>query len=108
MCWVFSAKRRQHSGQACPVERTWIIGPHLMRQLKKMLSRRFPELASAYHAFRLSHEMRRHPEKTTPFGFRFMGNTRMQNGNFEPDETHLLQRVAAKTDVFVDVGANIG
>jgi FkbM family methyltransferase len=79
-----------------------------MRQLKKMLSSRFPELAGAYHTFRLSHEMRRHPEKTTPFGFRFMGNARMQNGSFEPDETRLLQRVAARTDVFVDVGANIG
>ncbi len=79
-----------------------------MRQLKKMLSRRFPELAGAYHAFWLSHEMRKHPEKTTPFGFRFMGNPRMQNGSFEPDETRLLQRVAAETDVFVDVGANIG
>lgn len=79
-----------------------------MRQLKKILSKRFPELAGAYHAFWLSHEMRKHPEKTTPFGFRFMGNARMQDGSFEPDETRLLQRVASETDVFVDVGANIG
>jgi FkbM family methyltransferase len=73
-----------------------------------MLSKRFPELAGAYHAFILSREMRRHGEKTTPFGFRFMGNARMRDGSFEPDETRLLQQMAEKTDVFVDVGANIG
>lgn len=79
-----------------------------MRYLKQMLSRHFPELAGAYHALRISHEMRRHSVRTTPFGFRLVGNSRMQNGDFEPDETQLLQRVAKNTDVFVDVGANIG
>ena len=108
MCWVSSAKRRPHSVQVCPVEPERDHRATTMRQLKQMLSRHFPELAGAYHAFRLSHEMRKHPEKTTPFGFRFVGNARMQNGNFEADETRLLQRAAADTDVFVDVGANIG
>lgn len=73
-----------------------------------MLSRRFPELAGAYHAFRLSHQMRQHPARTTPFGFRLIGNARMQDGSFEPDETRLFQRIAAEIEVFVDVGANIG
>lgn len=79
-----------------------------MRFVKQLLSRRFPELAGAYHAFRISHEMRRHPVRTTPFGFRLVGNARMEDGSFEPDETRLLQRVAKDIDVFVDVGANIG
>jgi FkbM family methyltransferase len=79
-----------------------------MQKLRKLLSKRFPELAGAYHAFRISQELRKHSVKTTPFGFRFMGNSRMQSGEFEPEETHLLQHLAPKIDVFIDVGANIG
>jgi FkbM family methyltransferase len=80
----------------------------MIRHLKKMLSRRFPDLAGAYHAFGISNEMRKHGARATPFGFRLMGNARMQDGSFEPEETRLLQSIAAETDIFVDVGANIG
>lgn len=50
----------------------------------------------------------------TPYGFRLYGSatsaahTAMRKGLFEPEETDVLRRVLAISDVFVDVGANIG
>jgi FkbM family methyltransferase len=50
----------------------------------------------------------------TPYGFRLYGiatsihHEAMCKGQFEPEETGLLQRALAVSDVFVDVGANIG
>lgn len=51
---------------------------------------------------------------TTPYGFQLYGSATsahheaMRKGEFEPEETDLLQRGLASCDVFVDVGANIG
>jgi len=50
----------------------------------------------------------------TPYGFRLYGSATsvhheaMRTGRFEPEETGLLQRALAISDVFIDVGANIG
>jgi len=49
----------------------------------------------------------------TPFGFRLMSprqgiNLSMQDGTFEKEEVALVQSLLEKTDVFIDVGANIG
>lgn len=50
----------------------------------------------------------------TPYGFRLYGSATsihheaMRKGQFEPEETGLLLRALAVSDVFVDVGANIG
>ncbi len=51
--------------------------------------------------------------KITPYGFSITGSSsihhkRMQEGTFETDEVKLLISLLADTDVFVDVGANIG
>lgn len=43
-----------------------------------------------------------------PYGFRFVGNRSMTLGNFEPEETKLITDQLFKTDVFINVGANIG
>jgi FkbM family methyltransferase len=49
----------------------------------------------------------------TPYGFKLSGSQSMhhiamQHGKFEPDETALFCDIFERTDVFVDVGANIG
>jgi FkbM family methyltransferase len=51
--------------------------------------------------------------KITPLGFKLMGSNlihhlAMQEGKFEPEETGLFKEHFRNTDVFVDVGANIG
>lgn len=51
--------------------------------------------------------------KKTPYGFNLTGSTSqhhkaMQNGNFEPDEVELFKKIFSTSDIFVDVGANIG
>jgi len=51
--------------------------------------------------------------RMTPFGFKLIGSNSihhlaMQEGTFEPDETHLFKEQFQHVDVFVDVGANIG
>jgi FkbM family methyltransferase len=44
----------------------------------------------------------------TPMGFKFAGNPAMESGTFEPNETALVKTLLSKTDVFINVGANIG
>lgn len=58
----------------------------MIRHVKKLLSGCFQDLAGAYHVYRYSQEIRKHPAQVTRFGFRFMGRDRMQEGSFEPDE----------------------
>ena len=55
----------------------------------------------------------RHPERMTPYGFRMVaGNSMhhrlMQAGTFEPEEVALVADCLKQSDVFVDIGANIG
>lgn len=49
----------------------------------------------------------------TPYGFKLVGSNSihhvsMQNGTFEPEETALFLDIFKTSDVFVDIGANIG
>ncbi len=51
--------------------------------------------------------------KDTPYGFKLKGtnsihHVRMQDGKFETEEVEIFQEIFKKSDVFVDVGANIG
>jgi FkbM family methyltransferase len=51
--------------------------------------------------------------KETPYGFKLKGSNsihhvRMQDGKFEIEEVEIFQKIYKKSDVFVDVGANIG
>jgi FkbM family methyltransferase len=55
----------------------------------------------------------RHTERMTPYGFSMIaGNSMhhrlMQDGTFEPDEVALTAEYLEVSDVFVDIGANIG
>jgi FkbM family methyltransferase len=44
----------------------------------------------------------------TPHGFKFSGPTEMQNGTFEAPETALIRKIMAQSDLFINVGANVG
>jgi FkbM family methyltransferase len=49
----------------------------------------------------------------TPFGFKLVGSSSihhiaMQNGTFEPEETALFKELFHQSDIFVDIGSNIG
>lgn len=94
-----------------------------IRSKLKKLAERFPRLLSAYRFLRwrkhvwndwkdnvLGETLR---SGRTPFGFSIVvrnhpANRAMLEGTFEPDETNFLLKHFPKTDVFVDVGANIG
>jgi FkbM family methyltransferase len=45
---------------------------------------------------------------TTPWGFKFNGPAAMISGDFEPDETKLVNAILERSDVMVNVGANVG
>lgn len=52
-------------------------------------------------------------EGTTPYGFKMRvrnhpANRAMLNGTFDPEEVAVIQKHLSQTDVFVDIGANIG
>jgi len=54
-----------------------------------------------------------HSPRMTPYGFRFsisrsIHHRAMLRGNFEPEEVKAVQELLGQTDVFVDVGSNIG
>lgn len=48
------------------------------------------------------------PILKSPWGFVLQGNLQMARGEFEPEETQLIRKLILETDVFVNVGANIG
>jgi FkbM family methyltransferase len=87
---------------------------------------KFPFLINAYYRLRkllyLRFELRdildsyifhsRKPQMT-PYGFKLIGShsihhLAMQHGNFEKEESTLFATLFHQTDIFVDVGANIG
>lgn len=68
---------------------------------------RFPKLANAYRYYRDNRFAFLEPVPT-PMGFRLIGSEQMQRGNFEPEETQLVNRLLDDVDCLVNVGANIG
>lgn len=71
------------------------------------LLKRFPRLNAAYHGYRECKHMLRPPVRN-PQGFWFTGNKQMQSGQFEPEETKLVQELLGEVDVLINIGANIG
>jgi FkbM family methyltransferase len=68
----------------------------------------YPFIANTYRVIRDSWVVRRSKPRLTPYGFKLIGNREMQEGKFEEEETFLIQSYLPNTDVFVDIGANIG
>lgn len=79
-----------------------------MNILKKISSKLLPKLAKSYITIRNKLTIKRLGVKITSHGFKFSGNSKMQSGDFEPEESLLLSQLLIESDVFVDVGANIG
>jgi len=46
--------------------------------------------------------------RATPFGFKFCGNRSMEQGIFEMEEVRVVEKILPFTDVFINIGANIG
>lgn len=76
-------------------------------QLIKPIVARFPRVAMTYRYVRDTWLLYEEP-KETPLGFKLIGNSAMQCGTYEPEETELVKRILANADVFINIGANIG
>ena len=70
---------------------------------------RFPRMALLYRFVRDSRYVFKEP-KQTPMGFKLSGNRSngMEEGAFEQNELIIVKKCLEKTDVFINVGANIG
>ncbi len=69
---------------------------------------RMPRVAASYRALRDIFDDGGFRPLRTPHGFEFSGYESMQDGTFEPNETAFISKALSSTDVFVDIGANIG
>lgn len=94
----------------------------MFKSLKSRL-KRYPKVVKAYKAaawkrhlvyeWRDTYIFKSKKEVLTPHGFKltagnYLANRMMQDGTFEPEETALLRSCMEESQVFVDVGANIG
>lgn len=98
----------------------------MFNQLKSYL-KRYPSVVALYESVHklknnAKYELRdirdsylRGPRKAmdTPYGFKLRGSSSvhhlsMQKGTFEEEETALMKQHLSQSDVFIDVGANIG
>jgi len=76
--------------------------------IRRLIERFAPSLVSTYRSAKSEWTFCRQKPCLTPFCFRLIGRTDMQNGQFEPEETKFITKALRKADVFVDIGANIG
>jgi FkbM family methyltransferase len=79
----------------------------LVRALKPIVDR-FPGLADYYRYKRGSKALSCEVLYREKLGFFFNGNLSMQEGEFEPDETRIFERVIGSCEAFVNIGANTG
>lgn len=76
--------------------------------IKRLLKIGFPDIIAAYHYYQSRKQYQRMQLKELNFGFTLKGMNAMQDGTFEPEETRIILDNLKTTDVFVDIGANIG
>lgn len=76
-------------------------------KLSKPFIERFPRMATAYRVMRDSRQLWDEPAET-PMGFKMIGNRKMIQGTFEPEETEIVKSLLKHAEVFINVGANIG
>ena len=79
----------------------------LAERLKPFIERA-PPLAQALRAARELWRYSRARPVTTPDGFVFAGDARMQRGEFEPHELALVRDELRSAELFIDAGANTG
>lgn len=68
----------------------------------------FPEIVAAYQYYKRRKQGERLQLKQLSIGFALIGMDTMQYETFEPEETRVVLDKLKNTDVFVDVGANVG
>ena len=78
----------------------------IIRVIKPFIER-FPRIAKFYRNFRDNKQNSGEPIETT-MGFKFIGNSAMSLGKFEPEETEIFKSIINNVDILVNVGANIG
>jgi FkbM family methyltransferase len=76
--------------------------------IKRRLKNGFPEIITAYHYYRDRKQYQRMQFKKSELGFTLMGVNAMQDGAYEPEETEIIVDKLQHTDIFIDIGANVG
>ena len=79
----------------------------MFRSLLLKFLRTFPAAYAAASAFYRYRRLSRIPV-VTPLGFKLSGSQAMETGTFEPNETQEVIGLLNQTDLFVNVGANVG
>jgi FkbM family methyltransferase len=95
----------------------------MLKSVIKKYFRKYPQLKKIYNTimwekhifsdFCNTYIFKSKKEVSTPYGFtlvsrNYIANRMMLQGTFEPDEIDIIKSNLHTTDVFVDVGANIG
>lgn len=78
-----------------------------MKSVIRKIIRSSPRLSTVARALRHQKLLNRQAVDT-PWGFKFNGPAAMISGDFEPDETKLVNAILERSDVLVNVGANVG
>jgi len=78
-----------------------------LKNVIRPIMERFPKVATAYRSARDGLQIYEAP-KATPMGFRMVGNHTMQAGEFEVIEVSFVKQLFKHTNVFINVGANVG
>jgi len=79
----------------------------MLKKFIKSIAEPFPSLTKFFRDFRDLLD-RQQPLGVTPWGFKLCGDAQMASGKFEPIETEIVRDLLKGSDVFVNVGANIG
>ena len=74
--------------------------------MKKFLKNKIPRVINIYRI--LKFQLKNKKIYKTKWGFKFIGNEKMAKGEFEVFETEIVRRLLKETEIFVNVGANIG
>jgi FkbM family methyltransferase len=82
------------------------ITTHFLRYARPIVER-FPVIAMGYRHMRDNKRIRDDATET-PMGFKLIGNSVMETGVFEQEETKIVTRVLEKVDIVINIGANIG
>ena len=66
------------------------------------------KIAKTYRLWRDQRKFAKRVYKPCKIGFNFYGHRQMQNGSFEDDEIRIAKPFLRTSDVFIDIGANVG
>ena len=76
--------------------------------IKNKLYEKYPEFSAASEFYSIAREVRRSDFEATPHNFKIKGLKGIDVENYDIFETKIIKQFLADSDVFVDVGANVG